>query len=214
MAYYLAVERTPDSYEAINIKKTQLGRNLFLNNTCECTLEEIDRFTTQYINIDQLTHELYCDKTVAWPNSSVATVCVSDSEIITIEKELLFKGSKKYLDNPSIVYEYIIKELSSCNIEFATELYKKTEDISAKEKLMILIGKIKAKLAYDTPLDMNELINVADLLVYNTDIHEHQEAPRLYNYSKIHNAVLAIANYENKLKENKESYKRKRTKNT
>lgn len=214
MAYYLAVERKPNSYEAINIKKTQLGRNLFLNNNWECTLEELDCFTTQYISLEQLTHELHCDKFIPWPNSSIATVCVSDSEIITIEKDLLFKESKKYLNNPSVVFEYVIKELSECNIEFATELYEKTEDIRTKEKLMILIGKIKAKLAYDVPLEMTELTNVAESLVYNTDNSEYTHEPRLYEYSKIHNIVLAIANYENKLKENKQSYKRTRTKNT
>ena len=214
MAYYLAVERMPNSYEAINIKKTRLGKNLFLNNTCDCTLEEIDCFTTQYISLEQLTHELYCDKAVAWPNSSIATVCVSNSEIITIEKELLFKESKKYLDNPSLVYEYLIKELSSCNIEFATELYEKTDDIRVKEKIMILIGKIKAKLAYDVSLEMAEIKNVAELLVYNIEDSEYTQEPRLYEYSKIHNVVLAISNYENRLKENKESYKRKRIKNT
>lgn len=214
MAYYLAVERKPDSYEAINIKKTPLGRNLFLNDSFECTLEEIDCFTTQYINLEQLTHELYCDKFISWQNSSVATVYVSNGEIITIERDMLFKASNKYLDNPYMALEYLINELSSCNIEFARELSKKIVNPKEREKLETLIKMMEEKLEKNIPLEMTELIHVAELLVYHTDDSEHINEPRLYEYSKIHNMALVIAKYENKLKQNSQPKVRKKTKNT
>ena len=214
MAYYLAVERKPDLYEAINIKKTPLGRNLFLNNTYECTLEEIDCFTTQYISLEQLIHELYCDKFIPWPNSSVATVCVDNGTILTIERDMLFKESKKYLDNPYMVLEYLINELSACNIMFAKELSEKVDNPKEKEMLETLINMMKEKLEYDISIDMTSLMHITELLVYNTDDSEHIQEPRLYEYSKIHNIVLVIAKNENRLKEKGQSYKRTRTKNT
>ena len=206
MAYYLAVERTLDSFEAINIKKTHLGRNLFLNDTYECTLEEIDRFTTQYVSIEQLIHELYCDKSIAWPSSSIATVCVCDTKI-SIERDMIFKESKKYLNNPSLVSEYLINELSSCNVDFARELLERVEDSKTKEILETLIQMMEEKIDNDIPLDMTSIMYVVEMLVHNTN------EPTLYEYSKIHNAVLAIVKYENKLNENTQSYQRRR-KNT
>ena len=214
MEYYLAVERNPDSYEEIAIKKTQLGRNLFINTTSNCTLSEIDRFTTEYINLEQFLHELYCDRVTPWPNSSVAIVSVSDGKIITIENDLLFKESKKYLDNPYLTLEYLTNELSACNIEFVRDLFEKIENPNEKEILKMLIKEMEAKLEYDIPIDMNVLTCIADLLVYNTDDSAHIQEPRLYEYPKIHNVVSVIQKNENRIKEQNQSHKRIRTKNT
>lgn len=213
MTYYLALERKPNSYEAIHIKNTPLGKNLFSNDKCECTLEEIDCYTTQYTNLQQLTHELYCDRFIPWTHSSVAIVYANGTNI-TIQKDLLFKESRTYLDNPTLVLEYLISELSSCNIEFAKELSEKIENVKEKEQLQKLINKMEENKKYDNPLEMTEVMHLAELLVYPTDNFEHIQTPRLYEYSKIHNIVLTIAKYETKLKENKQSNTRARTKNT
>lgn len=213
VTYYFALERMPNSYEAINIKKTQLGRNLFLNNNFECTLEEIDRYTTQYITLEQLIHELYCEKTIPWANSSIAIVCANGTKII-IEKDFLFKNSRTYLDNPSLVLEYLINELSACNIEFARELAKKIDDPKMQEMLDTLIKMMDEKIKNDIPLEMVSLMHIAELLVFNTDNSQHIIEPRLYEYSKIHNIVIAIAKNEKRLKAIKQSYKMVRKKNT
>ena len=213
MTYYLALERKPNSYEAIHIKNTPLGKNLFLNDKCECTLEEIDRYTTQYISLEQLTHELYCDRFIPWTQSSVAMVCVNGTNI-TIQKDLLFKESRTYLDNPILVLEYLISELSLCNIEFAKELSERVENSKEKEQLQDLIKTMEVNKEQDIPFEITELMYLAESLVYTTDNCRHIQEPRLYEYSKIHNIVLAIVNYENKLKKNKQSNQRVRTKNT
>lgn len=213
MTYYLALERKPNSYEAIHIENTLLGKNLFLNDKCERTLEEIDCYTTQYITLEQLTHELYCDKFIPWTHSSVAIVCVNGTNI-TIKKDLLFKESRTYLDNPILVLEYLISELSLCNTEFAKELSDRVENLKEKEQLQELIKTMEENKEQDIPLEMTELMYLAESLVYTTDNFGHIQEPRLYEYSKIHNLVLAIVNYENKLKGNKQSNKRVRTKNT
>ena len=122
MAYYLAVERTPGSYEAINIKKTTKGKILFpKDDKYECTLEEIDKFTTEYENIKNLRYTLNTEHKIPWANSALSLVYVNGIEI-KISQDILFKSSKKHIENPDLVVAYLTHKFLNYDLDFVNEM--------------------------------------------------------------------------------------------
>ena len=66
MAYYFAVETEEKSYVAKKIRNSRYFGSEYssINGSYECTLEEIDRFTSQYNRIETLSYELYSENKV------------------------------------------------------------------------------------------------------------------------------------------------------
>lgn len=113
MAYYFAVETTESTFEALNIKKSEAFKKISeTNSTYECTLEEIDRFTTQYINESLLANHLICDKILPnfRYNHPLSVIYVNGGEIRKVQGNLLFKDSKELIENPKLTIEYIINK--------------------------------------------------------------------------------------------------------
>ena len=210
MAYYLAVERVPNLYEAINIKKTTRGRKLFENDTHECTLEEIDRFTSQYNRIETLSYELYSENKVQWPNCSLAIVHINGTETL-IEKNMIFSKNKKYLENPNLVTDYILNQYKNVNINFFKELALVLTE-NDKNRVENLTEDLERSIVCNLLFDESIASAVAKSLICNTDSKGLAKENEL-NYIKLHNIVVFIANYEDSLKQAKENTsKRTRTK--
>ena len=210
MAYYLAVERVPNLYEAINIKKTTKGRKLFENDTCECTLEEIDRFTSQYNRIETLSYELYSENKVQWPNCSLAIVHINGTETL-IEKNMIFSKNKKYLENPNLVTDYILNQYKNVNINFFKELARVVSE-NDKNRVENLTEDLERSIVCNLLFDESIASAVAKSLICNTDSKGLAKENEL-NYIKLHKIVVFIANYEDSLKQAKENTsKRTRTK--
>ena len=210
MAYYLAVERVPNLYEAINIKKTTRGRKLFENDTHECTLEEIDRFTSQYNRIETLSYELYSENKVQWPNCSLAIVHINGTETL-IEKNMIFSKNKKYLENPNLVTDYILNQYKNVNINFFKELALVLSE-NDKNRVENLTEDLERSIVCNLLFDESIASAVAKSLICNTDSKGLAKENEL-NYIKLHNIVVFIANYEDSLKQAKENTsKRTRTK--
>lgn len=214
MAYYLAVERTPNSYEGINIKNTQIGRKIFSNSTDECTLEEIDKFTTQYTSLEKLAYELYTEKKITWPNSSLAIVSVSGINI-KIEDGMLFFESRKYLDNPDRVRDYLLMKFQHSSLEFYRELSKSlSEKDLIRNKVEKIIEVIESNLVGDKKTTSLDIMPIVDTIIYQLDSEGKPIVPLNYCYENLHNIILAIANHENRIRKDTQSYKRTKTKNT
>lgn len=214
MAYYFAVERNPNSYEAINIKKTKKGKKIFsTNREYECTLEEIDRYTTQYENLKALSCDLNDQKEIPWSTTPVAIVYVNGGEI-RILQELLFSESKKYLEQPQLVGEYIFNKFMQLDTGFFKELINtQPENSKLRELIEGIILEIEASIINKTPLEASRVFKLNNSLIYNVDESEKVIYPQELNYEKLHNVVVFIADYENKSKEL--GYTRKKTnKNT
>ena len=210
MAYYLAVERVPNLYEAINIKKTTRGRKLFENDTHECTLEEIDRFTSQYNRIETLSYELYSENKVQWPNCSLAIVHINGTETL-IEKNMIFSKNKKYLENPNLVTDYILNQYKNVNINFFKELALVLSE-NDKNRVENLTEDLERSIVCNLLFDESIASAVAKSLICNTDSKGLAKENEL-NYIKLHKIVVFIANYEDSLKQAKENTsKRTRTK--
>lgn len=213
MPYYLAIERNPDSYEAINIKNTEKGKEIFRNDKgYECTLDEIDRFTTEYMNLAALGNMLYWNKKVPWSNCSLALVNFNGIEI-KITQDFLFSPSKKYLENPDLLVKYITNKFLNFDIEFTTELIQCLSDNKTKTMVQDLVNTMNECIVYNMPLEVNNLMNIAQVLVYNHDENGLVSSPMTINYENLHKVVFYIANYENKkMKENAKT--KIKTKNT
>lgn len=206
MAYYLAVERTPDSFEAINIKKTTKGKKMFApNESYECSLEEIDRFTTEYETLMSLKYSLHSERKIPWANSSLALVCVQGIEL-KITQDILLRNSKKYLENPNLVIEYLINKFCSYDSDFTNQLSNNfpetTETRNVLEELKLEITKC---IINKSKLDINNITDIANSLIYNAEL--------TIDYQKLHNIVAFISEYENSLNQEK-GYQRIKTKNT
>ena len=113
MAYYFAVETTESAFEALNIKKSEKFKKLCdTKSTYECTLEEIDQFTTQYFDEKHLANDLNGDKILPnfRYNNPLAVIYVNGGEIRKLQGNLLFKDSKELIENPNLTIEYIINK--------------------------------------------------------------------------------------------------------
>lgn len=214
MAYYLAVERQPNSYEAINIKDTPKGKTIFSSYTdaYKCTLEEIDCFTTQHISLEKMTYELKNERKIPWYNSKLAIISINDIEI-KIEDNMLFLESRKYIENPDKVRDYLIMKYRHSSLEFYRELFESlSEQESTRNNVEQIIEIIEGNLVSNKVPNSLEIMPIIDTLVYQLDSKGNLIIPHNYSYENLRNIILAIANYENKLKENKQSYKKTRKK--
>ena len=125
MAYYLAVETTQGAFEALSVRKSETFKKLTdSKNTFECTLEEIDQFTTQYINEKQLANDLNGENILPnfRYNNPLAVIYVNGGEIRKLQGNLLFKDSKKLIENPELAIEYIINKAKEEDSTFFRKL--------------------------------------------------------------------------------------------
>jgi len=215
MAYYLAVERKVDSYEAINIRNTRKGRAILPqpnNSKYECTLEEIDKFTTQYDSLQSLKYDLYNENKISWFTCPLAIV-YSDGLELRITKDILLSSSIEYLKNPDLVIEYLVNKFCSFDIHFTKELAQVLPEksiIRTKVENMVLV--MEAGITHDIPLDVTSVVNLAQSLVYNLDKNGFIKESKTIDYEMLHNIIVFITNYENKEKEKTKN--RIKTKNT
>jgi len=212
MAYYLAVERTPGLYEAVNIKKTTKGKNLFpQDDKYECTLDEIDKFTTEYENIKNLKYMLNAEHKIPWANSALSLVYVNEHEL-QISQDILFKSSKKYLKNPDLVVAYITHNFLNYDLDFVKELIlKEPEESPLRTKLEKLYKQIETALIDDFLLDVVCVTNIAKSLIYNLDENNLIINSQSIDYLKLHNIIAFIIDYEERKTKQKTKTKTKNT---
>lgn len=125
MAYYFAVETTQSAFEALNIKKSETFKRLYnTESTYECTLEEIDRITTEYLDERQLANDLNGEKILPnfRYNNPLSVIYVNGGEIRKVQGNLLFKDSKKLIENPNLTIEYIINKAKEEDSNFFRKL--------------------------------------------------------------------------------------------
>lgn len=215
MAYYLAVERNIDSYEALNIKNTRKARDIFsskYDNNYACALEEIDKFTTQYDSLQALKYDLYSEHKISWFTCPLAIVYSSEKEL-RITKDILLSSSIKYLENPNLVIEYLVNRFCNLDISFTKELANTLKDKSIiRAKIESITSSMEAGITYNMSLELNSIVHLAQSLVYNLDKDGFIKESKTIDYEMLHNIIVFITNYENKEKEKTKN--RIKTKNT
>ena len=234
MTYYFAVETTESTFEALNIKKSEAFKRLSgSNGVYECTLEEIDMFTSQYLNQSNLANHLICDKILPdfRYNNPLSVIYVNGGEIRKVQGNLLFKDSKKFIDNPNLAIEYIINKAKEQDSNFFRKLSlilpencittymisvlaTAIEDKTIKEKGH-LIDKLKMLLNRKSNEDLID--NIAKSLVQFCYIDGDGKLifADTIDYEKFHYTVSFISEYEKEYGKTKtEGPKKTKKKNT
>lgn len=201
MAYYLAVERKVNSYEAINIKGTKKGKEIFPKTNGDnyaCTLEEIDVFTMQYDSLQTLKYALYSEHKIPSYASPIAIV-YAHNEKFKITDNILLSSSKDYLLNPNLVLEYLINTFRNNDIIFAKQLLETLPNNNPiKEMLDKLIKLMEESQISNTSLDT--ITTIAKHLVSNDNQEISTSSSISLDYKKFHDIVAFIINYQNNTK--------------
>lgn len=197
MAYYMSIETTPGNYEAINIKNTTKGNVMFPNDKgYACTLEEIDKFTSEYEDLSSIRYMLYSEGKTSYVNSALSIVFNYEKELQT-SKDILFKESKVYLESPDLVVAYITNKFLSFDLNFAKELvFYLPENSSGRGNIEKLVRDISECLEYNLPLEVTSAAFASKSLIYNLDNDGLIRNPNDMDYMKLRNMIVFIADYE------------------
>lgn len=235
MAYYLAVETTVSSFEGLNFKKSKKYQKLFGNQKgYESTLEEIDKFTTEYVDEQRLSNDLQNDSVLSsyYHNHPLSIIYVNGLEVRKVPGELLFLDSKKFIENPNLVIEYIINKAKEEDTLFFRKLslilpennvttymisvlatsFENKQIKGFKNKLSLLD---KLKMFLNKKNDEELIQNIAKSLVQfcYLDNDGQLEFTETIDYEKFHHTVSFISEYERNLsKEKTDGPKRVKTK--
>lgn len=214
MPYYMAIETKLNDYTAINIKKTKEYKKIFQSDEAyECTLEEIDRFTSRYHDKKSLTYDL-CGEGVlggCYYNGSLAIVCAENEQISWIEKSFLFKSSKQYLENPSLVINYIKQKTKELDFSFFKELatstnvseqianFINTHSVTIEQLAIIKSDQNQSDIISSLLNHLDTIAEVlAKLLINDSKVSETGEITLTdqLNYQKFRNLLIFISDYE------------------
>lgn len=204
MAYYVAVETANNHYLGIDIKRSGFfGTEMAYKEEAKCTLEEIDTYTTKYLNEEHLKKSLLSERILSkkYKTCPLAIVYVPEKGKEQVVGTLLYKDYKEYLKNPYLVVEYITRKVKELDFEFLKELEK------------ILASNLTTK---DSSLDISKLLD-GDMTIIesikkllNANQTENTESEQI-NHNNLRMLVQLISDYESlNKKENKEIKVRKK----
>ena len=126
MAYYFAVETTKDNYVAINARKTGFGTPGNEKKPYQFTLEELDKYTTKFIDREHLINFLLNQRIIESINAD-KKFCIIYSDEKTgackqLPGEFIYKPYTDYLSNPLLAIEYILNRANNGDYNFFYEL--------------------------------------------------------------------------------------------
>ena len=233
MAYYLAVDRSEEDYEAVKIKKSgYFGlANSNIERVYECTLEEIDGYTSKFPDYGKLMHCLASEGLLSkeHANKPLGIIYTDGIEVRKVVGEILYSDMVDYLKFPELLVEYIKLKGASFDVLFFRALASSLPDDSMIKSLIamlatsmedVLVNSDKPLLAriIDNPrtvFNEEELLNnIANALVYETCIDKRGELTVLNNIDceKFHATLSFVSQYERNLSLNKGSHTRKKEK--
>lgn len=220
MAYYFAVEIEEKSYIAKNIRNSK-----YFGSICrgfgpyECTLEEIDGFTSEFDSEDKLKEQLLKEKIIDKSDldKNIAIIFTQGFKRRKVDGNILYNDIKLMLNYPNEVIKYITGIAMNKDYNFFRELSKKLPDGTINKLLVSKLATlIELSLTNEdnSELDNNMIDEVARLLIYQTKVKE--DGTIAYsndiNTENLHNILSFISEYKKSL--TKTSNKTKTLKNT
>ncbi len=133
MAYYMTCETKKGIYEPIDIQTT----NLFMRtskNRKGCSLEEIDHFTMQFADLDELKEYLLSYDLLSLNNygRELSTRNLFKGEYKKVPYGFLFNHNKKFIDDPwTLIFQVYDRVMSHHDYQFLRSLaehYRKFYD--------------------------------------------------------------------------------------
>lgn len=220
MAYYFAVETEENSYVGKNIKYSgYFGNECTYKNHCECSLEEIDRYTTKFNNERMLKHCLLSEGIITLfdLDKPLAIIYSEGIERRIVSKNILYKNSQKFIENPNLIIEYITNRYEENDNEFFRQL-EETLPVNSIARCMIAkkATEIEKRLLGEITDGSKTISNTAKILVYDFYLCDEGELviKDETNKESIHQIVSFINDYELRLNKNKQNIKVKIKENT
>lgn len=225
MAYYVAVQKKNGNYLGINIKESgYFDKPFSYKEIGACTLEEIDRYTTRY------PYEVFFKRCIL-SEGILSIDDINQPLVIYYYKEdengkeerkvsdyILYKDSKKYIENPLLVIDYVLKKAHDNDYIFFRKL---ADTIPVNQICASSVTKIALLLERNTINGNNELksdiypsfgdemiTEVIKLLIYNNRIIPNSGTvtyTKEINFESFHNLLVFISNYEKELAKDKAS---------
>ena len=208
MAYYFAVETEEKSYVAKKIRNSRYFGSEYssINGSYECTLEEIDRFTSEFKNEESLKRHLLSEEIISDAdfNKEIAIIYSKGIKIRKVDGNILYSNAKNMLENPNEVVIYIKNKAKEKDSTFFRELSKKLPDGTINKSLVCKVASlIELSLTNENEQDLdNDMIEeIAKILIYRTLTKEDGSivCTDTINTENLHNILSFVREYENTL---------------
>lgn len=225
MAYYVAVQKKNGNYLGINIKASGFFDALSkYQEVGACTLEEIDRYTTRYSNEALFKGCLLSERIL--PKDDIEQPLViyyykkdeNGKEERIVSDYILYKESKSFIENPTLVIDYVLKKAKENDYLFfrqlADTLPANLTSASLVTKIASLLennainGSNELRLDVCLPLEDNIVTATTKLLIYNNHIIPENGTVTYtgeINHESFHNLLAFISSYEKALLKDKSS---------
>ena len=220
MAYYFAVETEENTYVGKNIKDSgYFGTKFTYKNHCECSLQEIDEYTTKFNNERILKSCLLSEGIITLfdMDKPLSIVYSEGIEWRVVSKDILYKDSQKFIKNPNLIIDYITNKYEENDNEFFRQL-EETLPVNSIARCMVAkkATEIEKRLLGEITDESKTIYNTAKILVYNFCLCDEGELviKDETNKESIHHIVSFISNYELKLNKDKQNIKIKVKENT
>lgn len=210
MAYYFAVETEENSFNAINVKRCRyyFKTSNHYTEPLACTLKEIDNVTTTFANEEELRKmllDVYSLETEDY-NKPLAIFYLDGIERRLVKGNILYEDSRSFLEEPSLVIEYIKELCKNKDYRFFREISEMYSNDSICKSLICKIASIlEGNTTENVPVDLLAT-EVTKILMNNTEINVNGMITykNTVNYEKLHVLVSFISQYKLSLKNNNE----------
>lgn len=219
MAYYIMGERKRGEFISLDITHDELFTRFSRFTSNACSLEEIDNFTVNFVDGEDLRRYLYkqgilvselCDKPL-----SIRTFYNSKNSR-RVMYDFLYQKDKKYLDNPKLLIDDINYRLLTKDFRFVLEYanhffnyydsYDITPEIRAFSKDSLDFGYTNRHFAERDENGDTPIVRMTKQLIYEYD---HRDYGRItyykgIKYRNLHDIIAFCDNYDKKILNEKE----------
>ena len=200
MAYYFAVETEKNSYVAKNIRNSKFfGSEYRTSIPYECTLSEIDDFTSSFQSEKELKEQLLKERIIEEEDldKNIAIIFTRGIERRMVGGTILYSDVKSMIDIPTTAVEYIKKQAKDNNYHFFRELSKKLPNGTINKSV---VSKLASLIEESKELDDKMIDEVARLLIYRSQVKDNGSiiCEDKVNTENLHNVLSFISEY-NKL---------------
>ena len=220
MAYYFAVETEKNSYVAKNVRNSKhFGSRYYKNVPYECTLDEIDDFTSEFESEDKLKQMLIQEEIMGESDvdKNIAIIFSCGIKRRIVDGNILYSDSKEMIENPTKIIKYINTIAKEKDYRFFRELSKKLPEGTINKSLVSKLASLIELSQTDESnkeLDNNMIDEIAKILIYRTSVKDDGSivCSTTINPENLHNILSFISEYKKSLV--KTSNKTKSLKNT
>lgn len=201
MAYYFAVETEENSFLAKNIRNSKFFGSEYRTNTpYECSLGEIDNFTSEFKDEKQLKEQLLKERIIEEfdLDKNIAIIFTRGIERRKVGGNLLYSDVKEMLDCPIKAVEHIKNQAKENNSHFFRELSKKLPNGTINKSV---VSNLASLIEASKELDDKMIDEVARLLIYRSQVKDNGSiiCEDKVNTENFHNVLSFISEYNKSL---------------